>query len=267
MKVFVFDAMYCNGCHNCQVACKDEHVGNEWLPYAKPQPTAGDFWCRVEQTEHGQTPMVKVEYRPVFGAQNPELAAYAPEVLMDREDGLIVIEPEKAAGRKDIADKFDGVFWNEELQIPQGCTGCAHLVDEGKLTHCVDLCSTGALSFGDLEEFADVLANARTVEDVNGNPPAEGTRVYYLNAPRLFLGGEVWDKEADEDIEGAKVVLSNADGEVAAVETDDFGDFKIEYLDAGAYQLHIEAEGFAPVDQDVQLDKSLFLGDFPLVRA
>ena len=50
-------------------------------------------------------------------------------------------------------------------------------------------------------------------------------------------------------------------------ETDDFGDFKIEYLDAGAYKLHIEAEGFAPVDQDVQLDKSLYLGDFPLVRA
>ena len=28
MKVFVFDLDKCNGCHNCQIACKDEHAGN-----------------------------------------------------------------------------------------------------------------------------------------------------------------------------------------------------------------------------------------------
>jgi len=258
--------MYCNGCHNCQVACKDEHVGNEWLPYAKPQPIAGDFWCHVKQTEHGQIPMVKVEYKPVFGAQNPEIAEYAPEVLMEREDGLIVIEPAKAEGRKDIADKFDGVFWNEQLQIPQGCTGCAHLVDEGKKPHCVELCTTGALRFGDAEEFADVIANAVSVEDVNGNAPTEGTRVYYLNMPHLFLGGEVWDPEADEIIEGAKIVVTDADGKTIEAATDDFGDFKVERLLEGTYQLHIEAEGFAPVDREIVLDKSLYLGDFPLSR-
>ena len=32
MKVFVIDEQKCNGCHNCQIACKDEHCGNDWSP-------------------------------------------------------------------------------------------------------------------------------------------------------------------------------------------------------------------------------------------
>lgn len=36
MKVFVVDIAKCNGCYGCQIACKDEHVDNDWMPYAKP---------------------------------------------------------------------------------------------------------------------------------------------------------------------------------------------------------------------------------------
>ena len=48
MKVFIFDLDRCNGCHNCQIACKDEHVDNDWSPIARPQPDTGQFWCKVE---------------------------------------------------------------------------------------------------------------------------------------------------------------------------------------------------------------------------
>lgn len=64
MKVFVYDLDKCNGCHNCQIACKDEHVENEWLPYAKPQPDTGQFWCKVEEEVCGRTPHVRVRYLP-----------------------------------------------------------------------------------------------------------------------------------------------------------------------------------------------------------
>ena len=37
MKAFVIDVSICNGCYCCQIACKDEHAGNDWTPYAKPQ--------------------------------------------------------------------------------------------------------------------------------------------------------------------------------------------------------------------------------------
>ena len=42
-KTFVIDAAKCSGCYNCQIACKDENVGNDWSPYAKPQPEIGQF--------------------------------------------------------------------------------------------------------------------------------------------------------------------------------------------------------------------------------
>ena len=51
-KVFVIDrGPYAHGCYNCQLACKDEHVGNDWTPYAKPQPEIGQFWLEDQLTE------------------------------------------------------------------------------------------------------------------------------------------------------------------------------------------------------------------------
>ena len=61
-KVFVIDITKCNGCHNCQIACKDEHVGNDWTPYAKPQPDTGQFWAKVEENVRGTFPKVKIAY-------------------------------------------------------------------------------------------------------------------------------------------------------------------------------------------------------------
>ena len=263
MKVFVFDAEKCNGCYGCQLACKDEHWNNQWLPYSEPQPDTGQFWCKVNQRDHGQVPKVRVEYWPYFGGMNPEIAEYAPEVLMERDDGLQVIMPEKAKGRKDIADRFKGVYYNEELQIPQACNGCAHLVDEGEIPHCVDVCATGALRFGDYEKFADEL-DEKGYEFKNASEERLGGRVYYLNMPHLFIGGEVWDPAIDEVIEGAKITLSGSAD--MKTESDEFGDFWFRRIDPGDYTVTIEAEGYETVSKDVVLKKSLNIGDFPLMR-
>ena len=34
----VIDVAQCENCNNCFLACKDEHVGNDWPGYAAPQP-------------------------------------------------------------------------------------------------------------------------------------------------------------------------------------------------------------------------------------
>lgn len=43
MKAILFDASLCNGCYGCQMACKDEHCGNSWLPIAAEQPMTGEY--------------------------------------------------------------------------------------------------------------------------------------------------------------------------------------------------------------------------------
>ena len=52
MKALVIDINKCNGCYNCQIACKDEHVGNDWTPYAKPQPDTGQFRIDLHDARH-----------------------------------------------------------------------------------------------------------------------------------------------------------------------------------------------------------------------
>jgi tetrathionate reductase subunit B len=42
-KVMRIDLALCNGCHNCQVACKAEHCANDWAPIARTQPDIGQF--------------------------------------------------------------------------------------------------------------------------------------------------------------------------------------------------------------------------------
>ena len=65
-KVFVVDIKYCNGCRNCQIACKDEHCGQPWLPIAEAQPMTGQFWCKINEEVRGQVPLVKMTYTPVM---------------------------------------------------------------------------------------------------------------------------------------------------------------------------------------------------------
>ena len=260
-KVFVIDQKYCNGCYGCQIACKDEHCGNDWMPYQKPQPELGHFWMKLIETTHGQVPRVKLEYRPYMCQQCDEcpLVEKFPEAAKKRDDGLVTLDPEKATDPAIVdACPYHAVYWNEELAIAQKCDGCAHLVDAGEVPHCVELCATDALKFGDEADFADEIAQATQVSPEYGTKP----RVYYLNAPGLFIAGGAWTSDDDEVVIGAKVTLSG-DAEAETV-TDDFGDFWFRGLEKGSYTVTIEAEGREKVVHEVELDKSLNIGDFDL---
>ena len=66
----------CIGCYNCQIACKDEHVGNDFPPMAKSQPAFGHFWMAIEEVERVISPShIRANYIPVMCQQCQE----APE--------------------------------------------------------------------------------------------------------------------------------------------------------------------------------------------
>ena len=245
-KVFVIDVARCNGCRNCQIACKDEHCGTDWLPYAAAQPETGQFWMKVDEKERGTTPKVRVSYLPhgcMHCADAPCIAAAKDEAVYRRDDGLVVIDPQKAKSQKGIVDAcpYHAVFWNDELEVPQKCTGCAHLLDDGwKVPRCVDACPTGALRFGEEEDFAAEVEATEVLQSEDGTSP----RVYYLNLPKRFVAGEVYDPALDEVVIGAKVLLAHPDGSLDEVESDDFGDFWFEQVEPAVYTVRITAEGF-----------------------
>lgn len=187
------------------------------------------------------------------------------EAVYKREDGLVIIDPVKVKGKKEIVEScpYNAVFWNEKLDIAQKCTGCAHLVDEGKPPKCVAHCATGALRFGEEADFAEEIAQAEVMVPDSGCRP----RVYYLNLPKFFLAGEVWDPKENEIIEGAIITLTMPNGETRTTVTDLFGDFWFRKLEQDIYSLIIEAAGYETVEKTgIELTESLNIGDFPMKR-
>ena len=201
--------------------------------------------------------------------ENAPCMAAAPEAVYRREDGLVIVDPEKAAGRRDLVEAcpYGAIFWNEELAIPQKCTGCAHLVDAGEAPHCVDVCPHGALRFGDEEDLAEEIAASEAL--VPERAGADRPRVRYLNLPRRFLAGVVVDPEADEVVPGARVTAENlATGEVLAAEADEFGDFWFHQVGAAGWRVYAEAEGYLTrVLEASTVDEDRNMGPIELYRA
>lgn len=263
-KVFVIDVDKCNGCYNCQVACKDEHCEQPWLPVAEAQPLAGQFWMKVDQKERGQVPAVRVSYVPHLcnHCDNPPCAKAAPEAVYKREDGLVILDPAKAKGCRDVVNAcpVGAIYWNESLDLPQKCTGCAHLLDDGwEVPRCVDACPTEALRF--VEEDEVDLNDAMTLDKLD----SFGPRVYYLNYPKRFVAGLAFDSEIDEVVIGAKVVLEEGPSSPKVTETDDFGDFRFDSILPGIYTVAIEADGYEREVRDVDVtDEDRYVGDIAL---
>lgn len=268
MKVFVIDVAKCNGCHNCQVVCKDEHCENEWMPYAKAQPMTGHFWMKVNQEERGSIPKVRVAYLPTLCqhcADAPCMDVCQEEgAIYRRSDGLVIIDPDKCTGCMECvpACPYDVIFENAESKIAQKCTGCAHLLDDGwKVPRCVDACTTGALLFGEKEEFGELLQKAEFLHPEYGTNP----NVYYLNLPKKFIAGTVYDPIEKEVVIGAKCSLIDGTGKIIEIETDGFGDFWFENLDDGSYSLNIAAIGFKTKEfGEISTEEDVNLGDIPL---
>jgi len=270
MKVFTIDIAKCVGCYDCQVACKDEHCGNDWSPYAKPQPNTGHFWMKVNYEEKGTLPKVRVTYQPVLCMhcdQAPCIAACPIKgAIYKRDDGLVVIDPQKCTGCRNCLHgcPYGVIYYNENLHIAQKCTGCAHLLDRGwKEPRCADSCPTDALKLIDEEDLAKIKDKKEVIHPEYGTRP----RVYYVNLPKKFVAGTVYDPATKRIVEGATCKLTGQSGTSFLATTDGFGDFWFENMEVGSYSLRIEADKYSPqIVVGIVTEKDVNLGDIPLSR-
>jgi tetrathionate reductase subunit B len=273
-KVLIIDITKCNGCHNCQVACKDEHVGNDWSPISKPQPMTGQFWTKVHDKVRGTVPKVKVSYLHSICRHcddAPCIKACPNQAIYKRTDGIVIINPDKCTGNKKCIQECpydDVIYFNEALNIAQKCTFCAHLIDKGwDETRCSDVCPTGAYTFGNEEKLQDMVAKADKLVLKSGEPESSlKPRVYFIGTPKRFIGATVFDPEADEVIIGADVNFSAVSNNYKlSVKTDDFGDFWIDGLEPDKYKIGISKSGYKKIEIEADATQiDINLGEIPM---
>ena len=273
--LLVIDVEKCENCNNCFLSCKDEHVDNDWPGVAAPQPGQGPGWIAIRSKERGQYPLIDVAYLPIpcmHCDDAPCIEAARDGAAFKRPDGIVLIDPVKAKGQKDLVNAcpYGAIRWDEALALPQKCTLCAHLLDDGwTKTRCVQACPTGALSLRHLEEAEakSLIADERLEAYEPGRKTAP--RVYYKNLHRFthcFIGGSVARQPEggpEECAAGAKVTLSNeASAVIGECTTDAFGDFKFDALEenSGRYTLRIAYAEKAPITVEVNLKESINTG-------
>ena len=273
----IIDVEKCNGCHLCTLAVKDEYVGNDWPGYSAEMPKHGHDWIDIKQKVRGQAPLVDAAYLPVTCQHcddAPCLKAAKNGAVTKRDDGIIIIDPEKSKGQKQIAEScpHNSIFWNEEKEIPQIWTFDAHLLDDGWTgPRAQQVCATGCFKTVKLEDSEmKKLAVEEGLEHLN---PEHDTkpRVWYKNFYRYrdcFIAGSV-AAESDgivDCVEGATVSLKHNGDQVGAAETDIYGDFKFDQLpeNGGDYIVEITAEGREPHSFKVTLGESQSFSDIML---
>jgi len=272
-RTMIIDVAKCEDCNNCFLSCKDEHVDNDWPGYGASQPRHGHRWMNILRKERGRHPIIDVAYLPTLCMQcdnAPCIKVAKSGAIFKRKDGIVIIDPEKAKGQKDIlkACPYESIWWNEGKDIPQKCSLCAHLLDEGwKEPRCIQACPTGALRlvYAEDSEMLKVIES----EKLEALHPEYNTypRVYYKNLYRFFrcfIGGSVaYDKSGIIDCaQGAEVTLIKDSKKVNKTVTDNYGDFRFDNLEenSGRYVIEIVFERYGKKAIEVDLKTSVSAG-------
>lgn len=270
----IVDVARCDNCRNCFLATKDEHIGNDFPGYAAPQPEKQHSWVDIKQKERGHYPIVEANFMPVMCNHcddAPCMKVAKNGAITKRDDGIVIIDPEKSKGQKEIVDAcpYGAVYWNEEKQIPQAWIFDAHLLDTGWTKPRVEQsCPTDV--FRSLKIDDSEMQRMKEEEGlVVLQPELESKpRVYYKNLHLMttcFVSGSVTAdvKGIEECAEGATVVLSQNGKEVGRAETDVFGEFKIDKLapQSGSYELTVTSDSMGGYATDARVEgESLYLG-------
>jgi Fe-S-cluster-containing dehydrogenase component len=269
----IVDVAGCDNCRVCFLAVKDEHQNNDFPGYAAAQPAQGHKWLEIERKERGEYPIVDAHFLPVMCNHcddAPCMKAARDGAVRKRDDGIVIIDPEKSKGQKQIVDAcpYGAISWNAEQQIPQAWIFDAHLLDQGwQKTRIEQCCPTQVYRAVKVDDGE--MQRLQAEEQLEVLKPELGTkpRVYYKNLHlinRCFVGATVVAdvRGVEECVADAEVVLSQGGRDVGRARTDIFGEFKIDRLEpnSGSYSIQVSAASGKAAAQVELGSESRYLG-------
>ncbi len=269
----IVDVSQCENCNNCVLAAKDELVANDFPGYSAPHAAHGPGVIRIQRMVRGRAPMVDTAYRPRMcnHCDDAPCVKAGGGAAYKREDGIVIIDPIKAKGRRDLVEAcpYGAIVWNEEQQLPQNWFFDAHLLDAGWNTpRCVDVCPTSVFEAVKISDGAMAERAAREGLRVLNPERRTRPRLYYRNLDRFercFIGGSVCAEVEQrlDCVEGALVELWRAGNLVAQSKSDAFGDFRFDALevDSGAYEVAVRHPRYGMIRASAQLGSdSVYFG-------
>jgi len=276
----IVDVERCDNCRVCFLAVKDEYIGNDFPGCSAAQPAQGHNWLDIRRKERGAYPLVEARFLPVMCNHcddAPCMKAARGDAVRKRPDGIVIIDPGKSKGQKQIVDAcpYGAVCWNDDQQIPQAWPFDAHLLDAGwSRTRAEQACPAHAYRTIKVED--EEMQRIRAEQGLEVLRPELGTRprIYYKNlhlVTKCFVGGTVVKQAngVEECAAGVEVLLKQAGREVGRATTDTFGEFKIDRLEPNSrgYQLEAAASsGRCSIEFDLGED-SRYLGVLTLAAA
>jgi len=269
----IVDVARCDNCRLCFLAVKDEYVGNDFPGVSAAQPERGANWLDIERKERGAYPLLEARFMPVMCNHcdaAPCIDAARDGAVHKRPDGIVIIDPEKSKGQRQIVEAcpYGAISWNEQKQIPQAWPFDAHLLDRGwKMIRGQQSCPMDVYRTLQVED--EEMQRIRDEEQLEVLKPELETRprVYYRNlhtVTKCFVGGTlVMDVGGVEECAADVEVVLRQDGrEVGRATTDTFGEFKVDRLapNSGSYQLEARSP-LGHLSRQFELGaESLYLG-------
>ncbi|MEO6624572.1 MAG: 4Fe-4S dicluster domain-containing protein [Burkholderiaceae bacterium] len=273
----IIDVERCENCNNCVLANTDEYIGNDFPGYSAPQALHGEGTIQIHRRVRGEGHMVDAAYLPTMCNHcddAPCIKAAGADVIRKRPDGIVIIDPVKAKGRKDLvqACPYGAIVWNEEQRLPQAWIFDAHLLDQGwKEPRCAQSCPTESIRAVKTDAAGMARLVAEQKLEVLKPELATRPRVYYRNLHRYakhFVGGSVVAtiNGTRECVQGASAALLMDGHVLQETVTDTFGDFKFDALDAasGRYEVRISHDKLGTASVDAAAGQTCVLGEIEL---
>ncbi len=178
----VIDSGRCIDWKACMVACKVENDVPE------------GFWRNWINTLGGENGSLRTEFQPsqCMQCDQPSCVAACPvDATYKKENGLVVIDPEKCIGCGNCvtACPYKARYRNPEKHIADKCDFCEDRLDRGKEPACVVTCPTKARIFGDMNDPESPVARLNKTEKlVRIAAPHINTRpnILYVEGTRLL---------------------------------------------------------------------------------
>ena len=271
----MIDINRCSLCYACEVACKDEFVGNPYPPYSYPQPDRGQKWMRLLEIEEGRYPYARVYPIPLFCMHCEKApcidACPIPDCIYRTESGVVIIDPSKCDGCKSCIDAcpYGVIFFNDDRNICQKCTLCIHRLEEGKEPACVDACPSSVFIFGEESKILEEVKK-RGAKWMHPEYKAE-PKVFYTGLPSVSLAGHMIGEQSLMDVPNANITVTDTKtGASVSTKSNVAGNFLTDNLKLDAtYSVKIECPGYLPKTlDDVRIDiEYKHLGDIKLAKA